>query len=393
LVTEHVVPFNWNPTPAKTRAADIAALYRYVVEPIKEMDRHCRECAEEINRGGFDFLFANSSLLQAAASIGRYVKIPKVIYLQEPNRRLYEAGLQDGADGWLHEPEMAQLPWVAPPWSEKFWSPKYLKLFLRNTVRVQALRVQAREELLNARAYDAILVNSMFSRESMLRAYGLDAKVCYLGIDTDKFSNLHLTRENFVVGLGAIHFYKNIKLVIEALAKVQEPRPPLIWIGDSAVRSHLDELMDLARAVGVNFEPKIKIGDDELVHILNRARLMVYAPRLEPFGFAPLEANACGLPVVAVAEGGVRETIIDGVNGLLVEHDARELAAAIQHLMSNKAYAYELGNNGCNLVAERWSLSAAVDRLERRFEEVIARHGSKQETSELTNACAEEQRL
>ena len=46
---------------------------------------------------------------------------------------------------------------------------------------------------------------------------------------------------------------------------------------------------------------------------------MVYAPCLELVGLAPLEANACGVPVVAVAEGSVRETIVDGVYGLRVQ--------------------------------------------------------------------------
>jgi len=45
---------------------------------------------------------------------------------------------------------------------------------------------------------------------------------------------------------------------------------------------------------------------------------MVYSARLEPFGLAPLEANACATPVVAVAEGGVRESIRNGVNGVLI---------------------------------------------------------------------------
>jgi len=47
--------------------------------------------------------------------------------------------------------------------------------------------------------------------------------------------------------------------------------------------------------------------------------LGLYAPRLEPVRYAPLEANACELPVVGVTEGGLRETIVDGVNGLLVD--------------------------------------------------------------------------
>jgi glycosyltransferase involved in cell wall biosynthesis len=100
-----------------------------------------------------------------------------------------------------------------------------------------------------------------------------------------------------------------------------------------------------------------------LVNLLNRAALMVYAPRLEPFGLAPLEANACGAPVVAVAEGGVRETIIDCVNGLLVKH-SNDLPAAIQRLLSDPAYARQLGEQGCALAQERWSLAAAVDRIQ-----------------------------
>ncbi len=96
--------------------------------------------------------------------------------------------------------------------------------------------------------------------------------------------------------------------------------------------------------------------------ILNRA-MMIYAPRLEPFGFAPLEANACGLPVIAVAEGGVRETIIDGLNGLLVENDGKELARAINSLTRNKDYAHKLGENGRKIITQKWSLDASIDRL------------------------------
>jgi len=99
--------------------------------------------------------------------------------------------------------------------------------------------------------------------------------------------------------------------------------------------------------------------------------MMVYTPRLEPFGFAPLEANACGLPVVAVAEGGVRETIQDGVNGLLVEHDPQAVADAIEYLRNNPEEASRMGQTGAGLVAERWSVAAAVDRLEQNLQTVL----------------------
>jgi glycosyltransferase involved in cell wall biosynthesis len=118
----------------------------------------------------------------------------------------------------------------------------------------------------------------------------------------------------------------------------------------------------------------VKIDDNALIDLFNRASVMVYAPRLEPFGYSPLEANACGLPVVAVAEGGVRETIIDGVNGLLVEYDPRAMALVIARLLQEPSTARRLGATGRKLVVEKWSLEAAMERLEQHLIKVA--HGA-----------------
>jgi glycosyltransferase involved in cell wall biosynthesis len=357
LITEHVLPLSWEERTPKSRLGNPAAYYHNIVSKIEAVDEHCRRCADEINGGGFDLLFAGSCLLSRVAPVGRHVNLPKVIYLQEPYRYLYEA-----AD---------QLPWIAMPRGESNWSPKGVVKFLRDLVRVQGLRILAREELQNARAFDAILVNSYFSRESILRAYGLDAKVCYLGIDTETFADLGRARENFVIGVGAFVPQKNIRLVLEALGRLRGTRPRLVWVGNVGEPSYLEELKRHARSLGVDFEPRVRVTDAELVELLGRARMMVYAPRLEPFGFVPLEANACGLPVVGVMEGGLRETVVDGVNGLLAESDARSLAGAIERLIADEAYARRLGEGGRRLVAERWSLGASIDRLEERFAEIL----------------------
>ncbi|HWW77765.1 MAG TPA: glycosyltransferase family 4 protein, partial [Pyrinomonadaceae bacterium] len=303
-------------------------------------------------------LFAGSCMLTRVAPIGDAVNTPSVVYLQEPYRYLYEAGV-------------GGLPWIAPPRAGSLWSPKPLAVFARDLARLQGLRVSAREELRGARGFDAILVNSYFSRESVLRAYGLDAKVCYLGVDTETFAGAGRARENFVVGVGAFVPEKNVRLAIEALALVGGARPRLVWVGNVGHPAYLEELKQRARAAGVEFEPRLRVTDAELVDLLGRAKMMVYAPRLEPFGFAPLEANACGTPVVGVREGGLRETVVDGTTGLLVDGDPRELAAAIERLIEDEEYARRLGENGRRLVAERWSLSASIDRLEERLAEVV----------------------
>ena len=174
-----------------------------------------------------------------------------------------------------------------------------------DAISVHELRIQAREELAGVQAYDRVLANSYFSRESMLRAYGIDATVCYLGVDTERYKVMGLARKRLVVGIGAFVPQKRVEVVIEAVARVSLPRPALAWIGNWVDPDYLKHLVRLAERREVDFTPHVAITQQEVVRVLNEAAVMAYAPRLEPFGYTPLEAGACGLPVVAQAEGGV----------------------------------------------------------------------------------------
>lgn len=251
-----------------------------------------------------------------------------------------------------------------------------LRWFLSDLIRTRQFRILARDERVNASAFDLILVNSYFSRESLLRAYGLDSTVCYLGVDTQLFVNHGYPRENFVVSVGQLYSNKNVEFVIKAVAKIGIPRPRLVWIANRGADWYEEKMRSLAESHKVCFEARASIDDNKLVDILNRATAMVYAPRLEPFGLAPLEANACGLPVVAVAEGGVRETIIDGVNGLLVQHQPQMMAHAVQRLARDKDLAAQLSQNASKIVQEQWSVNSAVERLEMQLTQAATAEAS-----------------
>jgi glycosyltransferase involved in cell wall biosynthesis len=355
LVPEHVVSMDW---PAAPRAGRLGA-YSLMSSRLRAMDRHCAACAEQIARGGFDVLLGHACQFFRTVPIARKVSLPSAIYLGEPYRWLYEA---------LPEPV-----WMAPPPIRSTGRANYRSYTGRlfDMIDVSAKRVQVREEVYNARAFSQILVNSFFSRESVLRAYGIDSAVCYLGVDTRVFVDQGLPREPFVIGIGAVVPEKNVHLVIKALRHVPG-RPRLVWIGNVAIPMYLESLRQLAARCGVDFEPRINIDQTEVVSLLNRATLMIYAPRLEPFGYAPLEANACGLPVVAVAEGGVRETVINDLNGVIVEADPDQLGAAVQRLLDDPATARRLGCQGRRIVGERWSLAAARERLDSRLRTLVA---------------------
>jgi len=358
IVAEHVVPLPG--FDARLQPALLRRLYQArwnTWSQLRSMDRHCRECARQMHAKGFDILFAASCILYHTPPIARFVEIPRVLYLQEPNRPFYEA-----------QPE---LLWPALNWTAKdLFSFHFWRRSLMRRLRLPGIRVLAREERNSALAFDKILVNSFFSRESVLRAFGIDAKVCYLGVDTNHFANHNKPRESFVVSLGAIIPSKNIEFLVDAVGKVfAQLRPRLVLIANTIDAAYLDRLKERADKSHVSIEVHHRINDTEIVDILNRARLMLYAPRLEPFGYAPLEACACGTPVIATAEGGVRETVQHGINGLLVEHEPEAMGEAIERLIRDEKLHRLLSANAQELVKEKWSLEPSIDRLERRLNE------------------------
>ena len=359
LTVEHVRPVAW-PDATMDMLPYTIADARTVNRRLRALDEHARICAREIESRQFDLVFANPCTFFRVPAISRYTTLPSVLYLQEPYRHLYEA--------------LPELPWLAaPPFSWRRPSHRAIKRMMVDYFRTRACRIQARAELTAARAFKTILVNSLFSRESLLRAYNIDAKVCYLGIDTSVFADRDLQRDNFVVGIGSFTKEKRIDFVMYALAHLPDHHRHLVWIGNIASPAYLNELKALAATLKISFEPRVGITDQEIVETLNRAALMAYAPRLEPFGLAPLEANACGLPVVAVAEGGVRETIVDGLNGILCAPEPRAMAAAMASLFENAEYRRRLGKSAVVVVRERWSANAAITRLEERLSEALER--------------------
>jgi glycosyltransferase involved in cell wall biosynthesis len=345
LVPQHIVPL----PDAPYTLTDKLQVRLHMARRIAAMEEHSRRCAEAIGAGSFDILFANSCMFLFSPAIGRHLAIPSVLYLQEPNRPLYEA---------LPDPF-----WAAPTPVPGRGAGSALKEAFVDVRRIRNARLQVREEVRNAKSYGRILCNSYFSRENILRSYGVDAEVCYLGIDERQFQAGPPEREPLIVGVGSFRPEKNPRLCIEAVACMKAPRPPLLWIANSANADHLADMKALAGQRGVAFEVRVGVSDEELVASLQKASAMIYAPRLEPFGLAPLEASACGTPVVVIAEGGLRETFVDGVNGLVADPTPAALADALERLLADSAAARRIGQEGRREAETKWTHRAATERL------------------------------
>ena len=164
-----------------------------------------------------------------------------------------------------------------------------------------------------------------------------------------------------VVVVGRLVERKGIGNAVEALALV--PDAELVVAGGPA-REALSEdseavrLLDLARRLGIaeRVDLRGRVDRDDLPALLRSADAVVCAPWYEPFGIVPLEAMACGVPVVASAVGGLVDTVVHRRTGLHVPpRDPEALAAALRDLHADEPLRRALGEAGVRRVRARYT--------------------------------------
>jgi glycosyltransferase involved in cell wall biosynthesis len=107
--------------------------------------------------------------------------------------------------------------------------------------------------------------------------------------------------------------------------------------------------------------------------IFRSADAVVCTPWYEPFGIVPLEAMACGVPVVAAAVGGLRDTIVDRRTGILVPaQDPAAIAEALAELLADPGLRAELGRAGQKRALARYSWDRVAAETEKAYQHTLA---------------------
>jgi type III pantothenate kinase len=176
------------------------------------------------------------------------------------------------------------------------------------------------------------------------------------GVDLDHFRPTGPTDPrgagHRVVYAGRLVERKGIGNIISALEQV--PGCELVVAGGPPREElHADpeaqRLRALARRHGVadRLDLRGRVGRDDLPALLRSADALVTVPWYEPFGITPLEAMACGIPVIASAVGGLIDTVVDGVTGWHVPpRDPDRLAGVLRELLADPAARAERGRAG-----------------------------------------------
>jgi glycosyltransferase involved in cell wall biosynthesis len=311
-----------------------------------------KRIAAQINGADYDVAFVHHCRFGQAPSLLRFLTVPSIYYCHEPPRLIYERLIPRPAT------QLSALQRIGNRFDPL---PALYRRFLISLDRA------------SVRAASLVLVNSAYSRETLYRTYGLMATVCGLGVDSQRFHPQTSQKQHMVLSVGALVPLKGFDLLIRSLALLDKAsRPRLVIASNFTDPDEHTYLHALACRLGVIVEFRSQIDDDELVQLYNQACLTAYSPVMEPFGFVPLESMACGTPVVGVREGGVRETVIHGVTGLLAERDPADLAAAIGTLFTDVDLSSEMGRNGRSCVQAQWTWDKALVRLERFLAETAS---------------------
>ncbi|RMD93991.1 MAG: glycosyltransferase family 4 protein [Alphaproteobacteria bacterium] len=211
---------------------------------------------------------------------------------------------------------------------------------------------------------DVIVANSETVRERIRRYLGRDSVVVYPPIDTDRFKGGKVG--DYFLSTARLEPLKRVDCIIEAFRQLPEER--LVVLSGGSERARLE-----AMAEGhPNITFRGWVEDEELAHLVGGARATIYVPQAEDFGMSPVESMAAGTPVIGVAEGGLRETIVDGETGVLLPPDftTGDLVAAVRAMTPDRVLAMR---GACEARAARFSRERFLQEMRALIEEASRR--------------------
>ena len=212
-----------------------------------------------------------------------------------------------------------------------------------------------------ANGVDHFIANSQFIARRIKKIYGRDATVIYPPVAVDDFPCVE-QKEDFYFTASRMVPYKKMDLIVEAFTKM--PDKKLIVIGDGGESKKIAELAaGHSNITLLGYQPF-----DVLKSHMQRAKAFVFAAE-EDFGITPVEAQACGTPVIAFGKGGTLETVrplgVDTPTGLFFDtQSVPSLCAAIQSFEENQHMFIPAD---CRANAEKFS----TQRFEREFSEFV----------------------
>jgi len=222
------------------------------------------------------------------------------------------------AHGVIVDPDAVHVCYCHNPFRYA-WNARDETLSERGGLQRAALRVVFQRwrqwDWIAAQRVDRYIANSETTRRRIRRYFGRESDVVYPPVETSRFTPGPVS--DFYVVLSELMPHKRINLAVEAFNRL---RLPLVVIGNGP------DARRLRRMAGPTISFAGRVSDTRAAELLSAARALVVTAT-EEFGIAAVEAQAAGRPVIALAEGGVRETVQEDLTGTFYEEPSVEALA------------------------------------------------------------------
>ncbi|TXD83948.1 glycosyltransferase family 4 protein [Subsaximicrobium wynnwilliamsii] len=238
-----------------------------------------------------------------------------------------------------------------------------LKKGLKGFYAKQVLHKMRQWDISTVNRVDFFVANSKYIARRIKKIYNRESTVIYPPVDVNRFT-LQETKKEYYLTVSRMVPYKKLKLIVETFNEM--PNKKLIVLGDGPDYKHIKKI---AKS---NIELKGFMEADDLKVYMQEAKAFVFAAK-EDFGIVPVEAQACGTPVIGYNAGGLRETVKDGETGVFFDSQTTEaIKAAVEKFESLTFDANTIRENALRFSTERFEreMKAFIETKYKEFKEL-----------------------
>ena len=203
-------------------------------------------------------------------------------------------------------------------------------------------------------------------------------RIVYPGVDLGLFKSTTTNKENTLLVVGRIQPQKGQINTLKLFHKLHmlSPDLKLNFVGGPSGNDGKEYLKTIKSEIEQtrlknNFQFLNSVTQEQLINEYNKAKIVVHASQYETFGLIALEANACGVPVVSINQGPLKETIENGQNGYTAEtFEDENLILFCKNILSDSEYQSKIQFN-CLNAAEQYDWKNTVKQLKEIYQELI----------------------
>ncbi len=293
---------------------------------------------------GFDCVVAHSQpSYWLASQIKKTHGVPYVAYLHQANRFLYPRDV-DREAGWDTSRDMQMLDLMH-----------------------RAVGVIRRLDSSSVAGADAVLVNSSWIKAQVEECYGVNATVCYPGVDTERFKpSTRRDEKQYILSTNRHYPQKRLDWFLATVARLSETHPRVTGVLTGRWTSYTESLKQLSERIGVDERISFVGGatSEELARLYGGAAVYSYPSPEEDFGLGPVEAGACGCPSVVWDHAGPREVVVDGATGYRAKpYDLDDYVEKHERLLGDRRLRNAMGDAARRRVLEKFTWERHVDGL------------------------------